>query len=112
MANTLKQQDFVVDLNEGILVRTPIPSPNHAALRSGFAGLPANPRWNVEKFRAWKTGRQLRDSLMRQEMIVRHSDSMLVLATSQEAKIEEKNTSSSSWQNLWEKIKVATYQIA
>lgn len=104
MAKILKQQDFVVDLSEGIFIRTPIPSSNHAALRSGFAGLPANPRWTVDKFRAWKTGRQLRDLLVRKEMIVRHSDSMLVLATSQTEKGEEKNTSSFHWQRIWEKL--------
>lgn len=73
-----KQQTFVVDLTEGIYVRTPIPSENHPALRSGFAGYPLNPRWNTTKYRAWKTGRQWRTLLAKEEIVVRPSDSMLV----------------------------------
>lgn len=73
-----KQQTFVVDLAEGIYVRTPIPSENHPALRSGFAGYPLNPRWNSTKYRAWKTGRQWRTLLAKDEIVIRPSDSMLV----------------------------------
>lgn len=69
---------MVVDLTENVLVNTLIPSTNHPALRSGFAGYPANPRWNVAKFHAWKTGRQLRAALAQGKMIVRSTDSMLV----------------------------------
>ncbi|ACB52523.1 hypothetical protein cce_3175 [Crocosphaera subtropica ATCC 51142] len=68
----------VVDLAQDILLRTTIPLDNHAALRSGFAGYPINPRWNVNKVRAWKTGRQLRQALQEGELIIRSSDSMLV----------------------------------
>lgn len=73
----------VVDLADGVLVRTLIPPQNHPALRSGFAGYPANPRWDVAKFRAWKTGRQWREALHEGEMTVRDSDSMLVSAQEQ-----------------------------
>jgi hypothetical protein len=68
----------VVDLTEDILVYTDIPQDYHAALRSGFAGYPANPRWTVGKFHAWKTGRQLRGNLAQGQMVVRTTDSMLI----------------------------------
>lgn len=70
----------VVDLADGVLVRTLIPPQNHPALRSGFAGYPANPRWDVAKFRAWKTGRHWREALHEGEMTVRDSDLMLISA--------------------------------
>lgn len=76
---TGKQQNFmVVDLKEGVKVHTLIPSDNHAALRCGFAGYPINPRWTPSKFHAWKTGKQLKESLSSGEMVVRSNDSMLV----------------------------------
>ncbi|MDJ0662359.1 MAG: hypothetical protein QNJ42_23165 [Crocosphaera sp.] len=68
----------VVDLTQDVLLRTTIPLDNHAALRSGFVGYPINPRWNINKVRAWKTGRQLRQALQEGELIIRSSDSMLV----------------------------------
>ena len=68
----------VVDLTQDILLHTTIPLDNHAALRSGFAGYPINPRWNTNKIRAWKTGRQLRQGLQEGELIIRSSDSTLV----------------------------------
>lgn len=79
MLKTTKQQNFmVVDLKEGVKVHTLIPSDNHAALRCGFAGYPINPRWTASKFHAWKTGKQLKESLSSGEMVVRSTDSMLV----------------------------------
>lgn len=74
---------MVVDLTETILVRTAIPQDSHAALRSGFAGYPVNPRWNGTKFRAWKTGRQWRQALTQGKMIVRTTDCMLVPTTAE-----------------------------
>ncbi len=68
----------VVDLTQDILLHTSIPLDNHAALRSGFAGYPINPRWNTNKVRAWKTGRQLRQALHEGELTIRSSDSTLV----------------------------------
>lgn len=68
----------VVDLTQDILLHTTIPLDNHAALRSGFAGYPMNPRWNINKVRAWKTGRQLRQALQEGELTIRSSDSTLV----------------------------------
>jgi hypothetical protein len=66
------------DLTEGMSVATNISKDSHAALRAGFSGLPVNPRWNVNKFRAWKKGRQLRQALTQGEMVLRLTDSMLV----------------------------------
>ncbi|HEY9818917.1 MAG TPA: hypothetical protein V6D20_24375 [Candidatus Obscuribacterales bacterium] len=81
-SNVSTQSNFtVVELTPGVYVRTSIPAANHAALRAGFAGYTVNPRWTVTKLRAWKKGRQWRDALARQEMVVRPSDSMLVFAT-------------------------------
>lgn len=71
---------MVVDLAEGVMIGILMPKDNLPALRSGFAGYPVNPRWNVVKYRAWKTGRQLRQSLDAGELVVRPNDSMLVPA--------------------------------
>jgi hypothetical protein len=68
----------VVELAQGIYVRTSIPIENHSALRAGFGGYTANPRWGAAKFLAWKTGRQWRTALAANKMTVRASDSMLV----------------------------------
>lgn len=103
MTNTLKRQDprhsdlhrqdlprpdlpkrsdaVVIELAHGVVARTSIAPINHSALRSGFAGQPANPRWNAAKVVAWKTGRQWRSALARGEMTVRPSDSMLIEAS-------------------------------
>lgn len=74
----------VVDLSKDILLRTTIPLDNHPALRSGFAGYPINPRWNVNKVHAWKTGRRLRQALQQGDLIIRSSDSMLVPSDKEE----------------------------
>lgn len=102
MLRTLKQHNpIVVDLTDKVLLRTAIAQENHAALRSGFAGYPPNPRWSVTKFRAWKTGRQLRNALEHGEMVVRTTDSMLVSAKEQGNSSEEEARSikvqNSSW---------------
>lgn len=76
------QNYIVVDLDKNILVNTTIPSANHAALRSGFAGYPVNPRWSSAKYLAWKTGYKWRKALASGEMIVRSQDCMLVPMTS------------------------------
>jgi hypothetical protein len=79
MVNTLNLRDeIVVDLTDKVFVRTVIPKENHAALRSGFAGYPANPRWNITKYHAWKKGCQWRENLNRGKMVIRTEDSMLV----------------------------------
>ncbi len=90
---------MVVDLTDNVLVNTPIPSAHHAALRSGFAGYPANPRWNATKYKAWKIGREWREALARGEMVVRSTDSMLVPAIQPEETEEnlEKPLNSSQW---------------
>jgi hypothetical protein len=68
----------VVELTEGVFVRTAIANIYIPALRCGFAGYPVNPRWNAVKFHAWKTGREWRQALHCGEMVVRSTDSMLV----------------------------------
>ncbi|MGB5772048.1 MAG: hypothetical protein WBM32_19600 [Crocosphaera sp.] len=74
----------VVDLTQDILLHTTIPLDNHAALRSGFAGYPINPRWTVKKVQAWKTGHKLRQALQEGELTIRSSDSMLVPSHNQQ----------------------------
>lgn len=79
---------MVVELAPGIKVQTATPIPNHAALRSGFAGYPINPRWGAGKYRAWKTGRQLRESLNQGKLVVRSSDSMLLSAKQKKSQVK------------------------
>lgn len=71
-------QGMIVELNEKIFARTIIPKTSHPALRSGFAGYPVNPRWNIYKYHAWKTGYQWRNELNNGDKVVRKEDSMLV----------------------------------
>ena len=90
MVQALKhRRTRVVELTEGVLVNTTIASEQHSALRSGFAGYPSNPRWNVAKFCAWKTGRQWRKALAQGNMVVRTVDSMLVIKEETEDNSEE-----------------------
>jgi hypothetical protein len=84
------------ELTEKVSVFTNISIENHAALRAGFSGFPANPRWNISKFRAWKTGRQWRNALACGQMMVRSNDSMLVTATEKESQEEPPSSSLSS----------------
>jgi hypothetical protein len=84
----------VVELNEQVSVRTAIPQENHPALRSGFAGYPLNPRWNVAKYRAWKVGKQLRDDWERGVMVVRTGDCLLVPTAEPDEEAEDKPPSS------------------
>lgn len=60
----------ILELAEGIYIETAIPRENHPAVRSGFAGYPSNPRWNVRKHQAWKQGRQWRQALDQGVMVV------------------------------------------
>lgn len=109
----------VVELTENVLVQTTIPSESHPALRSGFAGYPANPRWNASKFCAWKTGCMWRRALCQGEMVVRQSDSMLVLACEIEENITEDlclqqaaPTTKKKWSHFpsWAKQLINSYQ--
>lgn len=82
MAKVAEHRNFtVVELAEGISVRTSVASINHSALRSGFAGYPANPRWGATKFCAWRMGKQWREALDRGDMVVRPVDLILVPAS-------------------------------
>ncbi|MBV5257926.1 hypothetical protein FLX56_05765 [Synechococcus moorigangaii CMS01] len=61
---------WLVELTDGIYIKTAIPRENHSAIRSGFAGYPSNPRWNVRKHQAWKQGKQWRQALDQGLMVV------------------------------------------
>ena len=66
-----KQSDWmIVELNPDVHVKTPLPPQCHSALRAGFAGYSTNPRWNVAKLRAWRLGRQWREALAAEQMVV------------------------------------------
>lgn len=67
-----------VQLSESVMVLTPLDDNCIPALRAGFAGYTANPRWNAIKFHAWKTGRQWRQAYSQGTMVVRSTDSLLV----------------------------------
>lgn len=84
LKNLQHRNPVMVELQDDILVYTTISAENHAALRAGFVGYPVNPRWNVNKYHAWKTGRHLREGLHEGRLIVRPTDSMLVPLTEQD----------------------------
>ena len=86
-----KNKLMVVQLTEKVWIYTEISSENHAALRSGFAGYPSNPRWNVIKYHAWKIGRQWREELSQGTMEIRSSDSMLVSIEEKERECKKPN---------------------
>jgi hypothetical protein len=67
-----------VELAEQIFVQTPIPVENHPALRAGFGGYTANPRWCGSKVLAWRTGKAWRAALTDGKLAIRESDRMLV----------------------------------
>jgi hypothetical protein len=67
-----------VQLNENVMVLTPLDENCIPALRAGFAGYTANPRWNAVKFHAWKMGRQWRLACAQGTMVVRSTDLLLV----------------------------------
>jgi hypothetical protein len=67
-----------VQLSENVMVLTLLDDNCIPALRAGFAGYTANPRWNAVKFHAWKTGRQWRQAYSQGTMVVRSTDSLLV----------------------------------
>ena len=106
---------MIVDLTEKVFVRTTIPKESHAALRAGFAGYPANPRWNVRKYRAWKIGCRWREELNIGKKMVRSEDSMLVpvvntgaeVGLKKNKRIEENSSSRSPFFPVWA-IQLAT----
>ncbi|MEC4806486.1 MAG: hypothetical protein SAJ12_08015 [Jaaginema sp. PMC 1079.18] len=74
----------IVQLSEQIKVETDIQDRHLPALRSGFAGYPANPRWDGAKFMTWKVGRQWRNALQVGTIIIRESDAVLIMAQEEE----------------------------
>lgn len=104
----------VVDLTDKVSVRTAIIQEHQPALRCGFAGHPANPRWNVNKYQAWKAGRQLREALAQGLMEVRQSDSLLVPVSEEGEMVEDQPPSTFiplSWE-IWRSPLPVTYQLA
>jgi len=81
VVNICQNSLIMVDLTDTVWIYTSISPENHAALRSGFAGYPANPRWSAIKYRAWKQGYQWREGLSQGKLTIRESDSQLVPAT-------------------------------
>ncbi|MGF1512728.1 MAG: hypothetical protein ACFB5Z_03400 [Elainellaceae cyanobacterium] len=85
MANVARSRFQLVELDENTFVNTSIPISHHAALRAGFAGYTANPRWTVTKFRAWRVGRTWRKALRQGDMVIRADDNVLVPSCSDRA---------------------------
>jgi hypothetical protein len=104
----------VVDLSDKVSIRTSILQEHHPAMRCGFAGYPANPRWNVSKYQAWKTGRQLREALSQGLMVVRQSDSLLIPIGEEGEMGEDKPPSTFLPYRLefWRSPMPITYQLA
>ncbi len=80
MVDVAKSEFQLVELDEQTFVNTSIPISHHAALRAGFAGYTANPRWSAAKVRAWQLGRTWRKALCQGDMVVRADDKVLVPA--------------------------------
>lgn len=80
MTHLTDSQGQLIDLDGNTFVNTTLPPALHAALRSGFAGYTANPRWSATKFRAWQVGRTWRQALYRGDLVIRNSDRRLVCA--------------------------------
>ncbi len=94
-----------VQLNDDIMVLTPLDPSCIPALRSGFAGYPVNPRWNAVKFHAWKIGRQWRQAYSQGTMVVRSRDSLLVPIEQAEVTLEvSEQTQHSSAQKWYQRV--------
>ncbi|MGB2925708.1 MAG: hypothetical protein WBB82_10430 [Limnothrix sp.] len=92
----------VLELAEDIYIETAIPRENHPAVRSGFAGYPSNPRWNVRKHQAWKQGKQWRLAHEQGLMIVEKKQ--LILAEQAEPKPVVQQEEKSSWRSPFKKL--------
>lgn len=105
LRNIQDQQDhLLVDLADNIVAQTTIPITHHAALRAGFAGYPANPRWNVTKFQAWKMGQKWQEALKKGDMIIRSQDKMLVSNNKGQEIIKEESRSTECFKfSAWAK---------
>jgi hypothetical protein len=86
------------------MVLTPLDESCIPALRAGFAGYTANPRWNAVKFHAWKTGRQWRQAYSQGTMVVRSTDSLLVPVEEAEIPLVEEPTPSPSLSKWYQRI--------
>lgn len=88
---------LAVELDGKLWTYTNISPENHAALRSGFAGYPANPRWNVYKYSAWKQGCRWRKDLSQGTLVVSESDHQLVPVEATIAKQSKDKHNSLKW---------------
>ncbi|AFY40461.1 hypothetical protein Lepto7376_4353 [[Leptolyngbya] sp. PCC 7376] len=93
----------MVELAEGVYIETAIPRENHAALRSGFAGYPNNPRWTVRKYKAWKQGKLWRKSLSDGSMTI-HDQQLIATETALNAAIASPESERTSWRSPFKKF--------
>lgn len=112
MANQHPRLNFTtVELSHNIQVQTSLPPSCHAALRAGFEGYTANPRWTPQKRRAWKQGKQwrselaanlieVRDGLLRTPEAIARAAAEATPATEGTANAEETSSKGSFLQNL------------
>jgi hypothetical protein len=96
----------VVELADEIYIETTIPRESHAALRSGFAGYPSNPRWTVRKFQAWKQGKQWRREMNAGMMVVENKCLVLAATRPEEPKpvVQPVEELRSSWRSPLKKF--------
>jgi hypothetical protein len=96
----------VVELADEIYIKTTIPRESHAALRSGFAGYPSNPRWTVRKFQAWKQGKQWRREMNTGVMVVENKCLVLAATRPEELKpaVQSVEELRSSWRSPLKKL--------
>ncbi|MGB3533362.1 MAG: hypothetical protein WBA13_07580 [Microcoleaceae cyanobacterium] len=90
-----------VQLSENVIVLTPLDESCIPALRAGFAGYTANPRWNAVKFHAWKIGRQWRQAYAEGTMVVRSTDGLLVPVEEAESIPPQQSTTQSTNSLKW-----------
>lgn len=96
----------VVELADDVYIETTIPRESHAALRSGFAGYPSNPRWTVRKFQAWKQGKQWRRAMNEGVMVVENKCLVMAVARPEEKRspLPAPEELSSSWRSPLKKL--------
>ena len=93
----------LVELAEGVYIETTIARENHAALRSGFAGYPKNPRWTVRKFQAWKQGRVWRQALLDGSMTV-YDQKLIATEIALNAAVHPPEPERTSWRSPLKKF--------
>lgn len=92
----------ILELAEGIYIETAIPRESHPAVRSGFAGYPSNPRWNVRKHQAWKQGKQWRQALENGSMVVENQ--RLIPMVQPECQVQTTEKVTTTWRSPLKKF--------